>query len=79
MKIAAYVKEAAEALHLPKELREVMRTISYDPGDEEWYSTYHEFPESAIPVEVFFWTLRLIGWLQFSYPQGPAFREVSCC
>ena len=79
MEIAAYVEEAAKALSLPKELREVMRTISYDPGDEEWYSTYHEFQETAIPVEVFSWSLRLIGWLQFAYPQGPAFPEASCC
>ena len=79
MEIAAYVEEAAEALHLPTELREVMRTISFDLGDEEWYSTYHEFQETAIPVEVSSWALRLIGWLQFSYPQGPAFREASCC
>jgi hypothetical protein len=79
MEIAAYVEEAAEALHLPTELRKVMRTISFDLGDEEWYSTYHEFQETAIPVEVSSWALRLIGWLQFSYPQGPAFREASCC
>ncbi len=78
MKIVPYVEEAAEALGLPEELRAVMRTISYDPGDEEWYSTYHEFQETAIPVEIFSWALRLIGWLQFAYPQGPAFPEASC-
>ena len=79
MKIVPYAEEAAEALGLPEELREVIRTISYDPGDEEWYSTYHEFQETAIPVEIFSWALRLIGWLQFAYPQGPAFPEASCC
>jgi hypothetical protein len=78
MEITAYVEEAAEALRLPKELREVLRTISYDSGDEEWYSTYHEFQESAIPVEVFSWSLRLIGWLQYAHPQGPGFPEASC-
>ena len=79
MEIAAYVEEAAESLNLPKELREVVRIISYDPGDEEWYSTSHEFQESVIPVEVSSWALRLIGWLQFAYPEGPAFSEASCC
>jgi hypothetical protein len=77
MKITPYVEEAAMALGLPKELQEVMGTISYDPGDAEWYSTYHEFRETAIPAEVFSWALRLIGWLQYAYPQGPAFPEAS--
>ncbi len=78
MAIADYVEEAAEALRLPKELRQVMMTISYDPGDQEWYSTYHDFQESAIPVEVFSWALRLIGWLQSVYPHGPDLPEASC-
>lgn len=79
MDIVDYVAEAAEALQLPPELRQVMRTISYDAGDREWYSTYHEFREAAIPSEVFSWSLRLIGWLQFTYPQGPVFSEASYC
>jgi hypothetical protein len=79
MAITDYVEEAAEALHLPEELRQVMRTISYDPGAQEWYATYRNFQESAIPVEIFSWALRLIGWLQFVYPQGPEFPEASCC
>jgi hypothetical protein len=35
MKIVPYAEEAAEALGLPEELREIIRTISYDSGDAE--------------------------------------------
>ena len=77
MTITDYVGEAAEALNLPEELRTVMGTIAYDRRDAEWYSTYHAFQEAAFTVEVFSWALRLIGWLQYTYPQGPAFPETS--
>lgn len=79
MEIAGYVEEAAEVLHLPEELRHLIKTISYDPGDQEWYSAYHEYEESIIRPEVFNWSLRLVGWLQYHYPQGPPFPEASCC
>ena len=78
MEIADYVAEAAEHLQLPEGLRAVMQTIFYDPGDHEWYSTYHDLQDAAVPVEVFSWALRLIGWLQFTYPQGPPLSEASC-
>jgi hypothetical protein len=78
MAITTYVEKAAEALRLPEQLQQVMMTISYDPGDQEWYSTYHDFQESAIPAEVLTWALRLIGWLQFVYPHGPDLPEASC-
>jgi hypothetical protein len=78
MTIKDYVEEAAEALCLPEELHQVMMTISYDPGDQEWYSTYHDLQEFAIPAEVLTWALRLVGWLQFAYPHGPDLPEASC-
>ncbi|MEW6386166.1 MAG: hypothetical protein AB1491_01430 [Thermodesulfobacteriota bacterium] len=78
MAITDYVEEAAEALRLPEELRRIIRTIFYDPGAQEWYANYHDFQEAAIPVEIFSWALRLIGWLKFAYPQGPEFPEASC-
>jgi hypothetical protein len=77
MTITDYLEEAAKALRLPEELRQVMHTISYDPGDQEWFSSNHEYEDSAIRVEIFSWALRLIGWLQYKYPQGPPFPEVS--
>ena len=79
METTGYVEKAAEALHLSEKLRQLIPTISYDPGDQEWYSAYHEYEESIIRPEVFNWSLRLVGWLQYNYPQGPAFLEASCC
>jgi hypothetical protein len=78
MEITGCVEEAAAALCLPRDLRQIIRTISYDSGDQEWYSTCHDFQE-PMPGEVFLWALRLIGWLQYNYPQGPLSQEVSCC
>jgi hypothetical protein len=75
MAISEYVIEAAQAVRLPGELQEILGTISYDPGDGEWYSDYHDLHESSVPVEIFTWALRLIGWLQSAYPHGPDFPE----
>jgi hypothetical protein len=52
MAICEYVMEAAQALRLPGELQEILGTISYDPGDGEWYSDYHDLHESSVPVEI---------------------------
>jgi hypothetical protein len=38
-----------------------MRNISYDPGDQEWFSIYYDLQESAIPVQIFSWDAGSVG------------------
>lgn len=78
MEITDYVEEAAQALRMPEEFWPAVGSISFDVGDQEWYSACHLSGE-MITAETHAWTLRLIGWLQFNYPEGPAFQEASCC
>ncbi len=78
MELDNYVAEAARALHLPEEFWPTVSRISFDLGDREWYSAYHVSGE-MISAEAHAWVLRLIGWLQYKYPEGPALPEASCC
>ncbi|MEW6659357.1 MAG: hypothetical protein AB1424_11925 [Thermodesulfobacteriota bacterium] len=78
MEMADYLAEAAKALRLPEEFWPNVSGISFDVGDQEWYSACHVSGEMISP-EAHAWVLKLIGWLQFNYPQGPAFPEASCC
>ncbi len=78
MEIFECVAEAAKALRLPKELLPAVQSISFDVGGQEWYSSCHTSGEIISP-EVNTWVLKLIGWLQFNYPEGSAFQEAFCC
>ncbi len=78
MEIFDCVAEAAKALRLPKELWPTVNSISFDVGDREWYSSCH-FSGEIISPEINAWVLKLIGWLQFNYPEGPALQEAFCC
>ena len=41
MEITDYVEEAAQALRMPEEFWPGVGGISFDVGDQEWYSACH--------------------------------------
>ncbi len=67
--IKRYGAEAAEALGVPWEPNEILTDLSYDPVAREWHLNRLKF---ETPADARIWGLKIIGWLQYKYPDGPA-------
>ena len=68
-----YVIEAAEALDAPGEIWLFRHKICFDPASREWRFTGSGFTGLKFVGETRHWILRICGWLQFKYPDGPVF------
>ena len=68
-----YVIEAAEALDAPGEIWLFRHKILFDPASREWRFTGSGFTGLRFVGETRHWILRICGWLQFKYPDGPVF------
>jgi hypothetical protein len=66
-----YLVEAAEALEAPGEMWLFRDKISYDPASREWRLTGSGFTGLKFVGETRHWILRICGWLQCKYPEGP--------
>lgn len=71
MKLEALVEEAAKALRLPEELWPLTQNISYHPEEGEYQPHRDESLEVYLASKSYEWILRIAGWLQSAYPQGP--------
>jgi hypothetical protein len=69
MLIAGYVAEASEALRAPYETEEIMTNLTYDPVIGEWHCNWQYYKG---PSDARTWGLKICGWLQYKYPDGPA-------
>jgi len=70
MVVTRHVAEAVEALRAPTPygVREIRNNIDYDPMIEEWRLNRQCFEG---PADVKIWALKICGWLQYKYPDGP--------
>jgi hypothetical protein len=68
-----YVVEAAEALDAPGEIWLFRHKILFDSASREWRLTSPGSTELKIVGETRHWILRICGWLQFKYPEGPVY------
>ncbi len=68
-----YVTEAAEALAAPGEIWLFRHKILFDPTSREWRLAGPGSPELRFVGETRHWILRICGWLQFKYPEGPVY------
>ena len=68
-----YVVEAAEALDAPGEIWLFRHKILFDPARREWRLTGSGFTGLKFVGETRHWILRICGWLQFKYPEGPVY------
>jgi len=66
-----YVAEAAETLDAPGEIWLFRDKIFYDPANREWRCIGSYLKELRFIGETRYWVLRICGWLQFKYPEGP--------
>ena len=66
-----YVVEAAEALDAPGEIWLFRHKISYDPVSRRWHLTGSGSTGLKFIGETRNWVLRICGWLQNKYPEGP--------
>jgi len=64
-----YCAEAAEALGVPYEAGEILTNLNYDPVIREWYWNWQNFEG---PADARIWAHKICGWLQYKYPDGPA-------
>jgi hypothetical protein len=69
MVVTRHVSEAAAALSVPCEARGILTDLDYDPVIVEWHLNWQCFEETA---EAKIWALKICGWLQYKYPDGPA-------
>ncbi len=69
MVVTRHVAEAAEALRAPYGAREILTNLDYDPVIEEWHLNWQCFEG---PGDAKIWALKICGWLQYKYPDGPA-------
>jgi hypothetical protein len=69
MVVTRHVAEAAEALRAPYGEREILTNLDYDPVIEEWNFNWQCFKG---PADAKIWALKICGWLQYKYPDGPA-------
>jgi hypothetical protein len=69
MVVMGYVAEATEALHAPYEAGEILTNLNYDPVIGEWHWDWRYFKG---PADARIWGLKICGWLQYKYPNGPA-------
>ena len=76
MVVARYVAEAAEALRAPYEAEEILTNLNYDPVIREWH---WDLPYFKGPADARIWGLKICGWLQYKYPDGPALVNNSLC
>ncbi len=68
-----YVGEAAEALDAPGEIWLFRHKIFFDPASQEWRLAGSGFTGLKFAGETRHWILRICGWLQFQYPEGPVY------
>ncbi len=66
-----YVGEAAEALEAPGEIWLFRDKILFDPANREWRFINSQVKGLQFIGETRYWVLRICGWLQFKYPEGP--------
>jgi hypothetical protein len=71
MELENYVIEAAAALAAPPEVWLFRHNLNYDWSGQEWRfeGPYAKGPKAL--TEMREWLERILGWLQFKYPQGP--------
>ncbi len=69
MIVKRYGAEAAEALGVPYEAGEILTNLNYDPLIGEWHWHCQNFEG---PADARIWVLKICGWLQYKYPDGPA-------
>jgi hypothetical protein len=69
MVITGYVAEAAEALLAPYESVEILTNLNYDSMIGEWHWDWQYVKG---PADARIWGLKICGWLQYKYPDGPA-------
>ncbi len=67
--VRRYGAEAAAALGAPREAGEILTDLNYDPMVREWHLNWQKFEG---PADARIWGLKIIGWLQYKYPDGPA-------
>jgi hypothetical protein len=70
---ADYLAEAAEALDAPGEIWLFRHNILLDPASREWRLAGSGFTELKFVGETRHWILRICGWLQCRYPEGPIY------
>jgi hypothetical protein len=68
-----YVGEAAEALDAPGEIWLFRNHIFYDPANQEWRFSGSDLQGLKFVGEVRDWVLKICGWLQWKYPEGPVY------
>jgi hypothetical protein len=68
---ADYVVEAAEVLAAPGEIWLFRDKIFFDPASREW--RFNGVPLKGLKFigETRHWILKICGWLQSKYPEGP--------
>jgi hypothetical protein len=77
MQLSDYVHEAAAALEPPVRVRPLLKNIRYDHHAQEWYIACHDAVLASFPLDIKLWVHRLIGWLQYRFPRGPAWSAAS--
>ncbi len=73
MNNADYLAEAAEALDAPGEIWLFRHKILFDPASQEWRLVGSGFTELKSVGETRHWILKICGWLQSKYPEGPVY------
>jgi hypothetical protein len=72
MDLVNYVFEAATALAAPAEVWLFRHNFNYDWHGQEWRfeGACAKGPKASTEIRQE-WVERILGWLQFNYPQGP--------
>jgi hypothetical protein len=69
MVVKRYIAEAGEAVRAPKGAQ-TLTQLDYDPVTKGWH--LEDWQCFKGPADAKIWALKICGWLQYKYPDGPA-------